>query len=276
MAELPEIEIAKRDLDKEITGRRIKMVDVPGTKKTLPAMRSKQQFADLLVGKKIESVARDGTLLLFDLGDDEVMVVHLGATGSFRRATARTPEIEHTKVVLGFTAGGQLRVLDSGSEVTMRVIAKSRFLKLYPEQDDLGFDPVDMPMPWTDFAFMLKGRSNNIRDLLMDMSFVVGLGPMYADEVLHAARLGHQRMARELNTQEIRRLYRAIVETIHNSIKYRGTSLGGYRDIFGKAGGFDSYFEVYGRGGERCRNGRGDVLTTVIRGVTHHYCDYQV
>ena len=276
MAELPEIEIAKRDLDKEITGRRFKMVDVPGTKKTLPAMRSKQQFADLLVGKKIESVARDGTLLLFDLGDDEVMVVHLGATGSFRRATARTPEIEHTKVVLGFTAGGQLRVLDSGSEVTMRVIAKSRYLKLYPEQDDLGFDPVDMPMPWTDFAFMLKGRSNNIRDLLMDMSFVVGLGPMYADEVLHAARLGHQRMARELNTQEIRRLYRAIVETIHNSIKYRGASFDGYLDVFGNAGGFDSYLEVYGRGGERCRNGRGDVLTTVIRGVTHHYCDYQV
>ena len=276
MAELPEIEIAKRDLDKEITGRRIKMVDVPGTKKTLPAMRSKQQFADLLVGKKIESVTREGTLLLFKLGDDVVMVVHMGATGSFRRTTARTPAIEHTKVVLGFTTGGQLRVLDSGAEVTMRVIATSRYLKLYPQQGDLGFDPVDMPMPWTDFGLMLKGRADSVRDLLLDMSFVVGLGPMYSDEVLHAARLGHQRMARDLNTQEIRRLYRAIVETIHNSIKYRGASCDGYLDVFGKAGGFDAYLEVYGRGGERCRNGRGDVLTIVIGGLTHHYCDYQV
>ncbi|WP_420621288.1 Fpg/Nei family DNA glycosylase [Candidatus Poriferisodalis sp.] len=276
MAELPEIEIARRDLDKEIAGRRIKMVDVPGTKKSLPAMRSKQQFADLLVGKKILSVSRDGTLLLFDLGPDEVMVVHLGATGSLRRATSRTPQIPGTKVVLGFTTGGQLRVVDSGAVVTLRVIAKARYHKVYPSQADLGFDPVEMPMPWTDFALMLRGRSDTIRDLLLDPTFVVGLGPMYSDEVLHAARLGHARASRELNTQEVRRLYRAIVETVHNSIKYRGSSVGGHLDIFGKAGGFDSYFEVYGRAGERCRNGRGDVLTAVIRGMTHHYCDYQV
>lgn len=276
MAELPEIEITRRDLDKEITNRRVKSVEVPGTKRSLPAMRSKQQFADLLVGKKINSVSRDGTLLLFDLDSDELLVVHLGATGSFRRATARTPEIEHTKVVMGFTTGGQLRFLDSGDEATLRVIAKPRYLKLYPVQADMGFDPVDMPMPWTDFALMLRGRSDTVRQLLLDPSFVVGLGPMYSDEVLHAARLGYQRSARELNTQEIRRLYRAIVETIHNSIKYRGASVDGHRDIFGKAGGFDAYLEVYGRGGERCRNGRGDVLTKVIGGLTHHYCDYQV
>ncbi len=276
MAELPEIEIARRDLDKEITGRRVKTVDVPGTKKALPAMRSKQQFADLLEGKKILSVSRDGTLLLFDLGPDEVMVAHFGATGSLRRATSRTPQEPDTKVVLTFTKGGQLRLLDSGAEATLRVIAKNRYHKVYPDQVDLGFDPVDMPMPWTDFALMLRGRSDTIRNLLLDQTFVVGLGPMYSDEVLHAARLSHARIASELNTQEVRRLYRAIVETVHNSIKYRGSGTSGHLDIFGKSGGFDPYLEVFGRAGERCRNGRGDVLTTVIRGVMHHYCDYQV
>ena len=178
--------------------------------------------------------------------------------------------------MIGFTTGGQLRLIDSGAEATLRVIAKARYHKVFPGQVDLGFDPVDMPMPWTDFALMLRGRSDTVRDLLLDQTFVVGLGPMYSDEVLHAARLGYGRIASELNTQEVRRLYRAIVETVHNSIKYRGSSIGGHLDIFGKSGGFDPYFEVFGRAGERCRNGRGDVLTTVIRGVTHHYCDYQV
>ena len=276
MAELPEIEIAKRDLDKEVTTRKIKAVDVPGTKKALPAMRSKQQFADLLVNKKITSVSRHGSLIHFMLDTEEVMVAHLGATGSFRRATSRTPQEPGTKVVMTFTKGGQLRLVDSGDEATLRVLTWPRYQKVYPDQEDLGFDPVEMPMPWTDFALMLRGRSDTIRDLLLDPSFVVGLGPMYSDEVLHAARLGYARIASELNTQEVRRLYRAIVETVHNSIKYRGASVGGHRDIFGKTGGFDPYLEVFGRAGERCRNGRGDVLSKVIRGVTHHYCDYQV
>lgn len=277
MAELPEIEIAKRDLDKDVaTPRKIKSVDVPGTKRALPAMRSKQQFADLLVDKRITTVTRHGSLLHFALDTDEIMVARLGATGSFRRTPSRTPQDPDTKVVLTFTKGGQLRLLDSGDEATLRVLVPSRYHKLYPGQEDLGFDPVDMPMPWTDFALMLRGRSEAVRDLLLDPTFVVGLGPMYSDEVLHAARLGYARAAGELNTQEVRRLYRAIVETVHNSIKYRGASAGGHRDIFGKAGGFDPYLEVFGRGGERCRNGRGDVITKVIRGVTHHYCDYQV
>ena len=276
MAELPEIEIAKRDLYKEVATRKIKSVDVPGTKRALPAMRSKQQFADLLVGKKITSMSRHGSLIHFQLDTDEIMVAHLGATGSFRRATSRTPQDPDTKVVMTFTKGGQLRLLDSGDEATLRVLVWPRYLKLYPGQEDLGFDPVDNELTWTDFGLLLRSRADTIRDLLLDESFIVGLGPMYSDEILHAARLGHARVASDLNSQEVRRLYRAIVETVHNSIKYRGSSVGGHLDIFGKPGGFDPYLEVFGRAGERCRNGRGDVLTTVIRGVTHHYCDYQV
>ncbi len=276
MAELPEIEITRRDLDKEIVGRRIKTVEVPGTKKSLPAMRSKQQFADLLEGCKVESVARDGTLLLLDLGSEKMMVVRLGTTGTLRRATSRTPLEPGTKVVLTFTKGGQLRLLDSGATATLRVLAKKRYHKVYPDQANLGFDPVDIPMPWTDFALMLRGRPETIRDLLLDQSFIVGLGPMYSDEVLHSAQLSYERVASELNTQEVRRLYRAIISTVHNSIKYRGAGFDGYLDLFGKSGGFDTYLEVYGREGERCRNGKGYVLTTVIRDVKHHYCDYQV
>ena len=106
--------------------------------------------------------------------------------------------------------------------------------------------------------------------------FIVGLGPVYSDEILHAALLRHDRIASQLITQEIRRLYRSIVETVHNAVKHRGVSLDGTRDIFGEPGGYDEYLEVYGRGGERSRNGRGDVLTARVGGTTHYYCDYQV
>ena len=108
----------------------------------------------------------------------------------------------------------------------------------------------------------------------MDQTFVVGLGPIYSDEILHAALLRHDRVANQLITQEIRRLYRSIVETIHNAVKHR-VSLDQISDVFGEPGGYDEYLEVY-EGGERSRNGRGDVLTARVGGTTHYYCDYQV
>ena len=107
--------------------------------------------------------------------------------------------------------------------------------------------------------------------------FLSSANPMFdSDEILHAALLRHDRIADQLITQEIRRLYRAIVETIHNAVKHRGVGLDGSCDVFGQPGGYDEYLEVYGRGGERSKNGRGDVLTAKVGGTTHYYCDYQV
>ena len=71
--------------------------------------------------------------------------------------------------------------------------------------------------------------------------------PIYSDEILHAALLRHDRVANQLITQEIRRLYRSIVETIHNAVKHRGVSLDQISDVFGEPGGYDEYLEVYGK-----------------------------
>ena len=94
----------------------------------------------------------------------------------------------------------------------------------------------------------------------------------------HAALLRYDRTAESITIQEIRRLNRAIVEMMHNAIKQRGTSLEDdpFVDVFGNPGGFTEYLEVYGRAGERSRNGRGEVQKLRTGGQTHYYCDYQV
>ncbi|MDG2112134.1 MAG: hypothetical protein P8N02_05920, partial [Actinomycetota bacterium] len=131
-------------------------------------------------------------------------------------------------------------------------------------------------MSWTVFGQRLVRQDRTLRQLLIDPTFVVGIGPVYSDEILHSALLRHDRKANGLITQEIRRLYRAIVETVHNALKHRGVSLEDETDVFGEPGGYNEYLEVYGRAGERSRNGRGDVLTAKVSGVVHYYCDYQV
>lgn len=276
MAELPEIEIARRDLDKDIGGRKIKTVEVLGPKRVVEAASSKKAFASSLQDRKIASVRRAGLLMLFDVGEGQLLVADLGSKGRFRRAPAKQELDPDTQVVITFTQGGQLRLIDTGSQAQLTVIDADNLAEAFPIVNELGFDPIDEPMSWTVFGQRLVRQDRTLRQLLTDPSFVVGLGPVYSDEILHSALLRHDRKANALITQEIRRLYRAIVETMHNAVKHRGVSLDDETDVFGEPGGYNEYLEVYGRAGERSRNGRGDVLTAKVGGVVHYYCDYQV
>ncbi len=276
MAELPEIEIMRRDLDKDIGGRKIKTVEVLGPKRVVESAATKKAFGTALEGRKLAAVQRRGLLLTFDVGDDELLVADLGPNGRFRRAAAREEMGSDTQVVITFTQGGQLRLIDGGQSAVLAIVPADEVAERYPTLGSLGFDPVDEPMSWTEFGQRLMREDRTLRELLLDPGFVVGIGPVYCDEILHAALLRHDRPAHTLITQEIRRLYRAIVETVHNAVKHRGVSFDNETDVFGEPGNYNEYLEVFGRAGERSRNGRGDVLTMRVGGITHYFCDYQV
>lgn len=276
MLELPELETARRDLDREIGGLKIKEVDVLGPKRLIPGQANKNGLTKSLSGRKISSVKRVGMLICLDVGDGESLVINLGPGGTLRRAVNKDQKEPDTQLIITFTQKGQLRLLDGEKSATVNLVQNEEIDQAFPEVAELGFDPVDEPISWTDFGRRLLECDTKLRPLLMDQTFVVGLGPIYSDEILHAALLRHDRVANQLITQEIRRLYRSIVETIHNAVKHRGVSLDQISDVFGEPGGYDEYLEVYGRGGERSRNGRGDVLTARVGGTTHYYCDYQV
>ncbi len=276
MLELPELETARRDLDREIGGLKIKEVDVLGPKRLIPGQANKNGLTKSLSGRKISSVKRLGMLICLDVGSGESLVINLGPGGTLRRAVNKDQKEPDTQLIITFTQKGQLRLLDGEKSATVNLVQNEEIDQAFPEVAELGFDPVDEPISWTDFGRRLLECDTKLRPLLMDQTFVVGLGPIYSDEILHAALLRHDRVANQLITQEIRRLYRSIVETIHNAVKHRGVSLDQISDVFGEPGGYDEYLEVYGRGGERSRNGRGDVLTARVGGTTHYYCDYQV
>jgi len=101
-----------------------------------------------------------------------------------------------------------------------------------PELAHLGFDPIEDMMSWERFAVMLRSRHVGIKTLLMDQQFAAGIGNLYSDEILFAAGLRYDRASDSLSATEIRRLYRAMVETLADAIKHRGSSLADeqYRD----------------------------------------------
>ena len=107
---------------------------------------------------------------------------------------------------------------------------------------------------------------------------MVGVGNIYADEILFEAGLRYDRMCTSLSTQEIRRLHRSLVGTMHEAMKYRGTSVPSrpFVDPFGKSGGYADHLKVWGRQGELSERSRLPIKRAKFRGVWTYYCDTQV
>jgi formamidopyrimidine-DNA glycosylase len=256
MPELPEVETIRRDLEKEVVGRKIKTVEVHGLR-SIRRYTNKKTFIAKLEDRKIDGIGRRGKNLLISLGDDW-LVVHLGMSGQLLRAVPKDPTVKHTHVVINFTQGGQLRYVDPRTFGELYVVSKAGLAEEAPELADLGFDPVEDAVSWDLFGARLIARRVKLKTLLMDQHFIAGIGNIYSDEILWNAGLKPDRGSETVSTQEVRRLYRSMGEVLQEAIKMRGSSLADeqYRDLFGKVGNYQNEHKVYGREGQPCRRCR--------------------
>lgn len=274
--ELPEVEIVRRDLEKDVVGKRIREAEVRPHRNAMRVIRRharRKEFTDRLAGRKIMKVDRRGKYLLVQLEAGDVLVVHFGMSGQFLRGTKRQPLPAHTHVVLDFTQGGDLRFVDPRTFGEMFVTTADE-LGQVDELRHIAIDPLEDTFTWQSFSYELTRRAAKLKALLMDQEFVSGLGNIYSDEVLFAAGLRYDHMSDQLSSQEVRRLYRAMREVVQDAIRFRGTTLDddAYVDIFGKPGEFGPELKVYGRKGLPCRRCRTPIVTERFAGRTTFYC----
>src|SRR5690349_22868314 len=168
MPELPEVEVLRRDLEKEVVGKKIKSVEVTGTR-SVRRHKNKKEFIALLDGHKIVGVQRRGKYLVFKLDGAEALVVHLGMSGQLLRAkSAREKPPKHTHVVIHFTQGGLLRFVDPRTFGEMFVTKYDEIDEQVEELAHLGIDPLETAMSWDLFGRMLAERKTRLKNLLMD------------------------------------------------------------------------------------------------------------
>ncbi len=274
MPELPEVEVIRRELERDVVGRKIKNVDVPKMR-SIRRHPNKKHFVGLLEGRKIDSLERRGKYLLFGLDDGQTLIVHLGMSGQLLRAQQSREKVpKHTHVIVTFTQGGQLRFRDPRTFGEMWIVEEDG-LEECSEVTDLGVDPIDTPLSWDDFGRQLVEHKTKLKTAMMDQKFLAGLGNIYSDEILFQAGLAHDRKSDTLSTQEVRRLYRALVETLQDAIKYRGSTLDddGYVDPSGEPGDYQQYHKVYGREGEPCRRCRRPIQRKKTSGRYAYFCE---
>ena len=189
------------------------------------------------------------------LDGDDVLVVHLGMSGQLLRAkSSRETTAKHTHVVITFTQGGQLRFVDPRTFGEMFVTESDTVEKEVTELAHLGIDPLETAMSWEHFGSMLAQRHAKLKPLLMDQKFIAGIGNIYSDEILWGAGLRWDRMSDALTSEEVRRLYRSMMETLQEAVKHRGSSLADeqYVDLFGRPGEYQHFHNVYAREGLSC------------------------
>ena len=274
MPELPEVEVVRRDLDREVVGKKIKSVEVDGMR-TVRRHHNRKQFTTRLVDHKITGVERRGKYLLLRLDGDDVLVIHLGMSGQLIRAkSSRDTMAKHTHVVITFTQGGQLRFVDPRTFGEMFVTEADNVEKEVTELAHLGIDPLETAMSWEYFGQMLAQRHAKLKPLLMDQKFIAGIGNIYSDEILWSAGLRWDRMSDSLTSEEVRRLYRSMMETLQEAVKHRGSSLADeqYVDLFGRPGEFQQFHNVYAREGQSCPRCRHSVVRERVSGRSTFYC----
>jgi formamidopyrimidine-DNA glycosylase len=275
--ELPEVETVRRELDRDLVGKKVKSVEAMSMK-VLGRYKNRKAFTAQLDDMKITQVERRGLYILIVLDGESTLVVNLGGSGSLRRNANKDAVDPDTEVVITFTQHGQLRLVDGEGTAEMFVVDTDALADEIPAIDDYGLDPVDEPVSWTAFGRALLQRSTKLKTLLMDDTFVVGIGNLYADEILYEAGLRYDRVSDSLSSQEIRRLHRALVGTLHDAIKYRGTSLADrpFVDPFGVAGDFAEHLAVYGKHGDLSSRSRLPIQRVKFGGAWTYFCETQV
>lgn len=272
MPELPEVEVVRKDLEREIVGRKIKevMVRLP---RIIRRHANKKEFVERLVGRKITKVERRGKYIIMSLDGDDALVMHLGMSGRVERATGRKPAEKHTHLVLKLQVGGELRFVDMRQFGELFVTRRDELAGV-KELQHIAIDPLEDSFTWQHFSETLAGRRMKLKALLMDQKFISGIGNIYSDEILWAAGLRHDRPSDSLTAQEVRRLYRAMQEVLQEGIRYRGVTLADetYRDLYGRSGEFQDHMKAYAREGQPCRRCRSAIVRERWTNRSTYFC----
>lgn len=271
MPELPEVEIVVRGLDHLIKGRRIITAELL-LQRLAPDM-SPRSFARKLRGARIETLGRRGKHILIGLNNARVLIVHLRMTGSFHYLPLATPLPKYTHAIFDLDNGRRLAFTDQRQFGLMKIVAvgdlyeTKELRSLAPEPLSHEFSPVSL-------SESLARSRRTLKETLLDQKRVLGLGNIYASEVLFLARINPLLPANELSRRRVTRLHRAILDVLTDSIAHGAAIAIDPENIDGRSynGPNEDRWRVYDREGEPCQKCGARIRRVSHGGRSTFYC----
>ncbi len=281
MPELPEVETVRRGLDSAMAGARLAAVELrrPDLRFPFP-----ERFAERLIGQRIEALRRRAKYLIADLDGTDVLVMHLGMSGSFRIEQACAPiqgtgakNSAHDHVTFGLSTGARIVYNDPRRFGFMQLIPRPEFAA-HPLFRNIGIEPLGGEFDGAALARLFVGKTTPLKAALLDQTLIAGLGNIYVCEALHRAGLSPRRAAGSLvrndGTPSPRAMHLACVirDVLNEAVAAGGSSLRDHRQIDGALGYFQHNFRVYGREHEECMRCGGAVRRITQAGRATFYC----
>ncbi|MGC1779141.1 MAG: bifunctional DNA-formamidopyrimidine glycosylase/DNA-(apurinic or apyrimidinic site) lyase [Xanthobacteraceae bacterium] len=287
MPELPEVETVRRGLAEAMEGERLVKVEVRRGDLRWPLPKN---FAQRLKGQTVTGIGRRAKYLLADLSSGDVLLMHLGMSGSFhvlqgtdntlgRYHHERAKHLAHDHVVFHLSSGATVTFNDPRRFGSMKLVPRAK-LDDEPLLKNLGPEPLGNAFDAAMLARACQGKRTSLKAALLDQRVVAGLGNIYVCEALYRAHLSPKRMASTIAdrngapNERAARLVEAIRAVLNEAIKDGGSSLRDHRLTDGDLGMFQHNFRVYDREGEPCRTPgcRGTVKRIVQSGRSTFYC----
>jgi formamidopyrimidine-DNA glycosylase len=273
--ELPEVETVRRGLEQRVVDRQMLAVEV-GRERTV-RRTSARQLIDGLTGATILAAGRRGKYLLCPLDTGDTLMVHLRMTGKLLLVARGAPPFPHThvRITLAGEPAEEVWFVDPRTFGEMVVFDADHADVEVPELGKLGADPLTDRLTSDDLRRLLATRRSRLKPLLLDQHVIAGIGNIYADEILHAARLHPDRVASTLRRPELVRLHDSMHDVLAAAVGAGGSTLGDwqYVDLMGNGGSYQDDHRVYGRAGERCSTcGRGIIRRASVNGRSTYWC----
>jgi formamidopyrimidine-DNA glycosylase len=283
MPELPEVETVRRGLAPAMEGARFAKVEVRRGDLRWPLPKG---FAQRLDGKTVEGLGRRAKYLLADLSSGEVLLMHLGMSGSFRVGKDAKPGVyyherskstAHDHIVFHMSNGATVTFNDPRRFGSMKLVLRAK-LDQEPLLRSLGPEPLGNEFDAAMLGKACVGKKTSLKAALSDQRVVAGLGNIYVCEALFRARLSPKRRASTIAdrhgkpNERAERLVDAIKAVLGDAIEAGGSSLRDHRRADGSLGDFQHNFRVYDREGEPCPNCKGRIKRIVQVGRSTFYC----
>jgi len=288
MPELPEVETVRRGLAPVMEGARLAKVEAHRGDLRWPLPKD---FKERLEGKSVTGIGRRGKYLLADLSSGDVLLMHLGMSGSFRvfrGADKNTPgkyhherskHVAHDHIVFHMSNGAVVTFNDPRRFGSMKIVARAK-LDEEPLLSAMGPEPLGNEFDAAMLARACQGKKTSLKAALSDQRVVAGLGNIYVCEALHRARLSPKRRASNIATrtgapkEHATRLVDGIRDVLNEAIKAGGSSLRDHRRTDGEIGLFQHNFRVYDREGKPCPTPgcKGTIRRMVQTGRSTFFC----
>jgi formamidopyrimidine-DNA glycosylase len=288
MPELPEVETVRRGLAPVMEGARFQKVEARRGDLRWPLPKD---FVQRLEGQTVTGLGRRAKYILADLSSGDVLLMHLGMSGSFRVTAAgkevtpgpfhheRSKAAAHDHIVFHMSSGGIATFNDPRRFGCMKLVARDR-LDDEPLLRALGPEPLGNEFDAAMLASACAGKKTSLKAALLDQRVVAGLGNIYVCEALHRSHLSPKRKASTLAdrkrapTGRAEGLVTSIRAVLNDAIKAGGSSLRDHRQTSGELGYFQHNFRVYDREGERCPTpGCGGMIRRIVQtGRSTFYC----